>query len=331
MNVLFDAMLKKRPNRSIRGDYYYRIPWIEEERQKYGSWTESEEESERKEQYGRDSFLAHYHSRTLDGREFWMTAPVLRLMKELASSEPPVVDLCSSERMGMLPYLLQLNPRLHCLAQDVDEYALARLRRRLDEFLPELDVSLASFDNLDLPFADNAVPCITGSGFVTHCGMNRNFSCPPDVETLEAFRAASDAFFASLEQRAMEEVYRVLQPGGWVFLEDDAGEEWVCDAEKLERFFDGQGLLYGLYPRETVWAKIREQEEKRKKAVSMEERLLDAGFKAVRIEYGREKVAVSQAARHFSESGDPVDLADPCPGADLVEIYCKSGMYILTK
>ncbi len=344
MNDTFMKIFTRRPDKITSGDYFYRIPWIESEQKKYGLWTSTEEELKEYEEYNRKNFLKNWNQRTLSGKfdksrdDLWLRevkqnpdkSKIYKIFSAIAESDTPVLDLCTSDNMGLLPYLLKLNPRLTCLAQDVDVNVLHRLRRRIDENFPDSNISFTSFDNLDMPLSDNSVPCITGSGFVTNCSMNRNFKFNPDC-TLEENEENFRQFGENLQRQAIAEVYRILKPCGLLILDDNCGDVWSYDMGQINTFFEGGELLYGLYSRETVVAKLSEYEKEQSKTVPLEEKLLSAGFEKVLIEYDKWKVPTSEAARGFSETGDPVELPDPIPGENLIKFYGKTGLFILRK
>ncbi len=160
--------------------------------------------------------------------------------------------------------------------------------------------------------------------------MNRNFKFNPDC-TLEENEENFRQFGENLQRQAIAEVYRILKPGGLLILDDNCGDVWSYDMNQINTFFEGGELLYGLYSRETVMAKLSEYEKEQSKTVPLEEKLFSSGFEKVLIEYDKWKVPTSEAARGFSETGDPVELPDPIPGENLIKVYGKTGLFILRK
>lgn len=344
MNEIFSAMLRKSPDEIINGDYYYRIQWLEEEQKKYHTWIETADELSRQEEYSKKHFIHNWNQRSFTGEfdagndAIWLkdikgkteNSHIYRIFREVADSGMPVMDLCSSENMGLLPYLLKLNPNIPCLAQDVNVHELHRLRRRLNENLSSLNVNLISFDNLEMPLKDNTVPCITGSGAITHCAMNRNFEYKPEL-TLEENKIAFHNFTEHLELQAIREIYRVLKNGGLFILYDGGEILWEYDYKEINEFFESNALLYSLYSRETIISRLKKCEEDQTKTMSLENKLLTAGFEVIESKQCKWQIPITETARQFSETGDPVDLPQAIPGEKIIRCYGKTGLYILRK
>ncbi len=344
MNNSFTKFFTRQPDEIRSGDYFYRILWIEAEQQKYHLWVSTENELAEKEEYNRINFLTHLKERTFSGTldesrdDFWLrevkqdreNSKVYKIFSENAKTNTPVMDFCTSDYMGLLPYLLELNPHLPCLAQDVDVNVLHRLRRRFDENLPDAVVSFASFDNLDMPLHDNSVPCVTRSGFVTHCSMNRNFDHNPDL-TLEENHENFRKFTENLKQIAVNEVYRILKPSGLLILEDGDETEFEYDINQIDAFFEVGELLYVLNSRKKVMKILADVEEEKRKTVSLEKKLLSAVFEKVLIEPEKWYLPPSETASLFSTTGDPIQLPTHTLGENLIISFGKVALFILRK
>lgn len=338
----FAELFERTPDRVENGDYYYRVPWMEEEQKRYGTWTHSAEDIAYWEQYSRQHFMSNWKKRTFDG-EFseaedytWLknvkgkgrNPELFRIFSHIAASGTPIVDIASSEDMGMIPYILKLNPNVPCLVTDIDSCAMQRLRARISENLPEYDISIASFDNLDMPFSDDSVPYITGFGSITSCFMNKNWvqeeETDPNIRTFEDFMDA-------VERKAISEVYRVLKPSGLFVIADGCDLEWDYDLQEVNAFFENHDLLYGLYSRDMVLEKIEHIEIRKNSSAPWNEKLLSAGFEVVFANRTCEKLSPSIVAACLSVTGDPVEIAEPHRDEDIIRIYAPCYTYVLRK
>ncbi len=325
MKKFFDTMFSRTPDEILDGVYTFRIPWLEEEQKRFGAWTDSEEDLAGREAYSREHFLSDLEKRM--SRPETTESELSEILFGIAASGKPVVDIASSERMGLLPCLLKYNPHLPCLATDADVHAMRRLRRRLRENLPGNNVGVARLDALDLPFSDDSVPCVTGYLPLTGVTTFRNWipaeECDPDVRSFRDFTE-------KLERTVVREVYRVLKPGGIFVLEDGGKFEWDYDLRRVCGFFETKERLYGLYSREEVLKRLAEIEEEWHRYGMLEDKLLSAGFERI---YGRriaEKLPVSVIADALGK-GEPVDPASVEEDEGGIDLYAPLYVYVLQK
>ena len=145
-----------------------------------------------------------------------------------AAEGSPVLDLASDFCMGMLPFLLRKNLMLPVCASDLDAGTMEVLAEQLQCLFPSGNVCTASFDNNDIPVRDGALRYVTGidamySTTDPDAGMDCRWS------------------YCLHRERAVREVYRILQPGGYFIAEEKMTEcDWdlmtlweVCGKEKL--------------------------------------------------------------------------------------------------
>ncbi len=325
MKKFFDTMFSRTPDEIPDGVYTFRIPWVEMEQKQFGAWTDFAEDLTKREAYSREHFPSELEKRMSLPET---TEPEFsEILSGIAASGEAVVDIASSECMGLLPCLLKYNPHLPCLATDADVHAMRRLRRRLREALPGDNVGVACLDALDLPFPDDSVPCVTGYLPLTGVTTFRNWvsaeECDPDV------RSFAD-FTEKLERTVVREVYRVLKSGGIFVLEDGGKFEWDYDLRRVCGFFETKERLYGLYSREEVLGRLAEIEEEQRRFGTLEDKLLSAGFEVV---YGRriaEKLPIPVIADALGK-GEPVDPDSVEEDEGGIDLYAPLYVYVLRK
>ena len=341
MKEIFADMFALAPDKIENGDYYYRVPWIEREQRLYGDWVYSDEALERFEKRSKAVFRSVWEKRTFDGdfdeaRDYhWLktvkgadkSAYVTEIFAKIARDNTPFMDIASSEAMGIASYILKLNPKTPCLVTDIDEHNIRRLHSRIGENLPGYDISLASFDNLDMPLADGSIECVTSMGAIMHSNMNRSWSVEnesdPNVTTFADFGE-------SCRRRAIAEVYRILKPGG-IFITAEGEWDWEYDARTIDDHFSSHDKLYGLYTRERVYERISEFEEQKAKYALCDDKFTSAGFTVEFERRYKTKCPLDIAAISLSETGDPVTVEDGDRTEGIIDIYDQHILYILRK
>lgn len=339
MNKHFISMFSRKPDIIASGDYFYTVPWIEAEKKRYGTWTYSEKELEIREKYSKRQFLNNWKKRTFEGAYskendyIWLEnlkednrdSRLFSYFHNIAFSGTPIVDIASSENMGLVPYLLKLNPDLPCLVTDIDSYAMHRLRDRINEFLPENDISIASFDILDIPMADNTVPCITGFNPISSCMDDHNWVAEeesnPNIKTFRDFLAVG-------EQKALNEIYRVLQPDGIFVLIDTDELELKYDQNTLNKFLKTNNFLYGLHT-ESILKRLAQIENERKNSTSLKEKIRAAGFKIIYWKQSAIELPPSYVAEYIN--GEPVDFVMNERDKEIMKLYAPTYVYVLKK
>lgn len=342
MEQIFTTMFSRKPDEIIHGDYFYRVPWIETEQKRFGTWTQSEENLAYLEERSKTNFRKKWENRTFDGDFIegedysWLkdvkgkgrNPELYKIFTDIAASGIPIVDIASSESMGLIPYILKLNRNTPCLATDIDSYAMKRLRNRTNENLSDYRISIASFDNLDMPFADDAVPCITGFCSITSCSVNKNWV--QDEETDTNIKTFQD-FTESLQRKAISEVYRVLKPGGIFVIADGDDVEWEYDIHQINRFFENHNLLYGVFSRDMLLKRISEVEEGKKNSVPWDEKLKNTHFEILFSNRILEKLPINAAADIISNTGEPTAIYKTDIDEYIISINAVHYMYVLRK
>lgn len=262
MDKVFMEMFSKRPDEIIDGDYYYHLPY-------HDDWTaaatkmlgispeEHKEMRERAKSNIRQDFKLRWEKKALDGEiDYFWDEPWIKIFKgenkdlkvfdmirKIASEGNPFMDIASSESMGFAPYLIKMNPEIPCLVTDIDATIVKNLRSCIDEFLPEYNISLASFDNLDMPLRDNSLDCITGVyGISSSSGMIPSDNAKININQYSAGR-----------EKPISEVYRVLKPGGR-FITIETNMECDFDLRKVYDHYNKNGSLFGIYAFDEIQA-----------------------------------------------------------------------------
>ena len=342
MEQIFTTMFSRKPDEIINGDYFYRVPWIETEQKRFGTWTQSDEDLVYLEERSRTNFRQKWENRTFDGDFIegvdygWLkdvkgkgrNPDLYKIFTAISASGIPMVAIASRESVGLIPYILKLNRDTPCLATDIDSYAMRRLRNRTNENLSDYRISIASFDNLDMPFSDNAVPCITGFGAITSCSVNKNWV--QDEETDTNIKTFQD-FTESLQRKAISEVYRVLKPGGIFVLADGGDIEWEYDIHQVNGFFESHNLLYGVFSRDMIIRRIAEEEEKKKNSAPWDEKLKNTNFEVIFSDRISEKLPVNAAADIISNTGEPTTVYKTDVDEDIISINAVHYVYVLRK
>ena len=341
MDKIFEEMFSKQPDEIINGDYFYRVPWIELEQQKYGGWIYSESDLENYEKRSKAKFKNVWEERTFQGEfdktndDLWLksikgknkNAKIEEIFYNIARESTPFMDIASSEGMGLASYILKLNPKTPCLVTDIGEHNIKRLRSRIGENLPEYDISLASFDNLEMPIKDASINCVTSIGAIMHSYMNRSWSkddeTDPKIETFEDFQDAK-------QRKSINEVYRVLKPGGlFITVEDEW--DWEYDLKKIDDYFAEHEKLYGLYTHDRVRERIAEFEVQKERQALRDTTFTSEGFTVECEKRYNKKLPLNIVAQSLSFAGDPVRVKECDRTEDIINIYTQVILYILRK
>jgi ubiquinone/menaquinone biosynthesis C-methylase UbiE len=179
MKDIFASLFSKPPVEIVDGDYYFGV-----------------------DEYG-DSFDDEDADLWLNGgalRDNWEGKRQGRyenfkicdeITDEIAKEGKPFLEISCGPGMGLAPVILAKNPKIPCLAADACSRLIKAWRSYIGGNLTGYDISLASFNTLDIPIRDDALDCVTS---FLGIGSTRN---------------GMDG-----QKRALSEVRRVLKPGG---------------------------------------------------------------------------------------------------------------------
>lgn len=169
-------------------------------------------------------------------------AKFVEIINKIAVENKPFMDIASSYTMGLASYIVKMNPKIPCLVTDIDQQEIKYLRRYVSELLPEYNISLASFDNFDIPIKDQSLDYITGiCGIGSSCGKPEN----------ESMKNNSPVFPDN--EKVIHEVYRILKPGGY-FITEERNMEFEYDLRKIYDDYNEHGKLFGIYTYDEIQA-----------------------------------------------------------------------------
>lgn len=174
-------------------------------------------------------------------KQKFLEHPVTRnLIETIITNGKEVIDLACGPGMGLIPSVKQLAPTFQCMATDASAIVLEHWKQYLDNHCMNHGVGFAVISVLDMPFQDNSVP-----SFSSNIGLSstRNGEAGYDM--------------------AVKEVYRCLEPGGYLYAIES---EWI-DIPAILQVFE----KWGREP----WTCFTEE------GLSWHDRFLSAGFEIV--------------------------------------------------
>lgn len=185
--------------------------------------------------YKKDGFLNAKN----DLRDFtWASDPQLcKMLSKIADDKELVLDLASDFYMGLIPSILKYNPTAHAYVSDINGQCMKTLCDCLREYLPEYNISAASFDNNDIPIKDNSLKYITSISGITSSAGER---CGAPLSSCCLGR-----------EKSISEVYRILKPGGY-FVTVEQFHDCDCDFIELYEYCQTYGKLFGIYSFEEI-------------------------------------------------------------------------------
>jgi Methylase involved in ubiquinone/menaquinone biosynthesis len=302
MDKIFSGMFSKRPDEIINGDYFYHVPWYESE------WLASAATEK-----SNSNFKSEWDKRTFQNDADWL--------ETIKCVDKPFMDIASSEYMGLASYILKINPETPCLIADIDPNTVKRLRSRINESLPGYNISLASFDNLEIPLKDASINCVTAIEGISASAVGREVNS--SLMSLDKFTAVN-------ERNLLDEVYRVLKSDGY-FLTIEPEMSWDFDWQKIEDYFSQHENLFGLYTYDVIRSKLEDFMLWKEKYAMCDEKIIAAGFEVESKKIHTEKVGVDVVASYFSATGDMVKIENYDESEDIVRLYFNKILYVLRK
>lgn len=176
-----------------------------------------------------------------------------KLIETIVANGKEVIDLACGPGMGLIPSVKLIDPAFPCTATDASGMVLEHWKAYLDRNHFGYGIGFAQFSVLDMPFKDNSVP-----SFSSNIGL----SSTRDGE------AGYDA--------AVKEVYRCLEPGGYLYAIES---EWLDVAAILQVFEQ-----WGQEP----WTCFTEER------MSWHDRFVAAGFEIVSEEVVQHKIFTAE-------------------------------------
>lgn len=198
MLIFFEKKLAKEPADMKNGIYYF-------DAHHHGDCFGEEDEAE----WDNGRLESNWKKRK------FLEQPVTRkLIETIIANGKEVVDLACGPGMGLIPSVKQLAPAFQCMATDASAMVLEHWKRYLDAHCMNHGVGFAVISVLDMPFQDNSVP---------------SFSSNIGLSSTRNGEAGYDA--------AVKEVYRCLEPGGYLYAIES---EWM-DIPAILQVFEKWG------------------------------------------------------------------------------------------
>ena len=165
------------------------------------------------------------------------TSQINEVFAKIAADGKPIMDISSSHSFGLIPYIAKLNPKIPCMATDLDKNLIEFMSLFLENNLTEYNLSLACFDNYDMPIKDNSMDCVTG--------MYGILSCQSPNTRNGLYERTFD------KEKPISEVYRILKPSG-CFVTIESIQDWKFDLEKVRESCNRHGKLFGKFTYEHI-------------------------------------------------------------------------------
>ena len=198
MNEIFAGLFSKQPKEIIENYYYY------------GADSEGDQFDENDEDLwlNQGIFKSNWEGKRQGrGENFKLCDDICG---KIANDGKPFMEIACGPGMGLSPIILTKNPKIPCLATDACSKLIKAWRCYINQNMTEYNISLASFNALDIPIKDNSLDYVTS--FVG-IGSTRNGE--------------------SGLIKAISEIYRILKPNGYFIALEN---EWT-DLEKLNEVY----------------------------------------------------------------------------------------------
>ncbi len=333
----FENIFTREPDEINKGDYYFRVPWFEENNspcqiarnknmtmEEYTEWKKDFNQrifayfKQRRFDLPFDEEKNWEHERFIQGDE--ADSRITEILQKAALTETPFIELGGALHMGIAPYILHLNPRTPCLMTSDNRYDMQDLRDILDKDYQNYNVHIAVCDDVDVPIKDNSVELITGV---------RSLFGTTNSKTAKERAMSREAWFKLCRKQIIEKAYRILKPGGR-FIVSHYISRFVFDWDELDNYFKTHEKLYGLYTKDQLYTSLHRHLSEDKYMLTDDE-LTEAGFE---IEIKREHVTKDDPKRMaswFSMDGEPERLENLLPEDDIIGLEFTDILYVLRK
>lgn len=340
MNKSFVEIFARQPDEVVQGDYFFRVAGYEREFSDHDSESllKRSEEIEKK---SKDFFLNDWNKRTLNGcdnlTDWWTNGwtdwwtkclkghnkntKVERILQRIIDENIPFMDIASGEPMGLASYIMKCNPAVPCLVTDIQPELIRRLRSRIDEYLPEYNISLASFDELDIPLKDNSIEYVTTISGIASSTSTLSFNSK-DMSLWE--------FKNSCYKKLLEEVYRVLKLKGY-FIAVEGEFVWDSDLQRINNYFKTHSKLFGLYTHDYVNSVLTDFAEDKERCGLSEKRFEEMGFFVEVKEHFGKKLNFDEVAQWLDFNGEKVHVENLTEEDDIIHLEMRCNLYILRK
>ncbi len=186
-------------------------------------------------------------------RKFLENPTTKNLIETIVANGKEVIDLACGPGMGLIPSVKQLDPAFHCTATDANAMVLEHWKQYLDRNHFGYGIGFAQFSVLDMPFKDSSVPA-----FSSNIGLSSVRGGASDYDT------------------AVKEVYRCLEPGGYLYAIES---EWM-DIPAILQVFEKWG--------QESWTCFTEAQ------MSWHDRFAAAGFEIVSEEVVQHRIFTAE-------------------------------------
>jgi SAM-dependent methyltransferase len=133
------------------------------------------------------------------------------LCKQVATLNLPIMEISCGPGLGLLPDIITMNPNVNCLATDACSSVVLEWNKFISDKDATENISFASFDTTNMPIHSNSIDVIT-----SYIGLS-SIRCPGEDG-----------------MKGVNETYRVLKPGGYLFTIENT---WK-DRKAIHEVFD---------------------------------------------------------------------------------------------